>query len=304
MPYGLHNRRMGAVCAMALDAGIEQGTVREMVKCWRLAPPDTACVSEQWPWPVRIHCFGRLEIHCDGVPLALSAKTPRKPLELLTLLICAGRIGMSRDKIADRLWPDADGDLAQQTLATTLHRLRRLFANHNIVHLKGNQLVLNRELCWVDCWHFQWLVQRIAIARDKFTVAGLVAAALRLYAGTFFSDHDYLKTVVGYATQLEKAWLDVLAVAMTLMANGQLDPLAKDTTLVAVADDRVAAAVANRMGHGVAHGLTNPAKAKKTPHALATGFDGAACIAEGHALHERELQRPEAALLQSLGKSG
>jgi ATP/maltotriose-dependent transcriptional regulator MalT len=246
MPYGLHNRRMGAVCALALEAGIEESTVVEMIKCWRLIPPDTAGVREQWPWPVRIHCFGRLEIECEGSPLPLSIKTPKKPLELLTLLICAGRSGMSREQLADRLWPDAEGDLAMQNLATTLHRLRRLFSNRDIVRQKGNQLVVNRELCWVDSWHFQWLVQRIAMATEKSVVAHHVARALQLYEGAFFSDNDQLQTVVGYSSQLERAWMDVLAAAISLIANGQLDPLAKGIVMAALEDDRVAQVVAAR----------------------------------------------------------
>ncbi len=40
MPFGLINNRVGALCAKALDAGIEGDTVTETIKRWHLRPPQ------------------------------------------------------------------------------------------------------------------------------------------------------------------------------------------------------------------------------------------------------------------------
>lgn len=58
-------------------------------------------------------------------------------------------------RLADMLWPDAEGDKALQNLKVALHRLRRLGCREgdepvNWVHVKQGRVSLVRGLCWVD----------------------------------------------------------------------------------------------------------------------------------------------------------
>ena len=46
-----------------------------------------------------------------------------RSLELLTALIAAGEGGAGASRLADQLWPDADGFDAYRAFTTTLHRL-------------------------------------------------------------------------------------------------------------------------------------------------------------------------------------
>lgn len=238
MIYGLSNRRLGAVCARALEADIDPQTVKELIKRWQLKPPASESVSEQWPWPIRLSTLGQFSIHCDGVPPAFSAKTPRKSLELLALLIAAGKNGLSREKLADRLWPAADGDMAAQTLATTLHRLRRLLKNNDAIINTGDQLMLNRDLVWIDGWHFQWLALQIETTRGQEQRIQLLERALDIYAGPLVTDNDHLSLIVGFAQQLHRLWLQVLAAAMPYFVENLLSPAAKDALVTAMMEQK------------------------------------------------------------------
>lgn len=243
LPYSLSNRRMGAVCAKALEARIEENTVIEMIRRWHLLPPDTKMLNETWPWPIRIYVLGRFEIHCDGKPLILSAKTPRKPLELLTLLICAGQKGIFREAVAGRLWPNSDGDLAQQTLNTTLHRLRKLLGNNETIVQKGSQLFLNRNLCWVDCRHFQTQVEQIESTEHPESTKRFITQSLTLYRGPFTTKHEHLSAAVGYSSQLNRQWLSVVAAAVPLFVRSDMENEPRRAVQLALADDETAAAV-------------------------------------------------------------
>jgi DNA-binding SARP family transcriptional activator len=244
IPFGLSSRRLANICAMALAAEIEENTVVELIKRWRLKPPDTEPVSERWPWQVRIHVLGKFEILCGGQALRLSSKTPRKPLELLSLLICAGRTGIFREKVAGKLWPGSDGDRAIQNLNTTLHRLRKLLGDDEVVVQQGSQLLINRDLCWVDSWHFQRQAQQIESSSvTEASVEKYINQALALYQGPFATGPQHLSLVVGYSTQLHTQWLGVLTAAVPLLVTSGMENESRMAVQQALAADETAAAV-------------------------------------------------------------
>jgi DNA-binding SARP family transcriptional activator len=244
IPFGLSSRRLANICAMALAAEIEESTVVELIKRWRLKPPDTETVSERWPWQVRIFVLGKFKILCDGQLLRFSSKTPRKPLELLSLLICAGRSGIFRGKVAGNLWPDSDGDRAIQKLNTTLYRLRKLLGDDEAVIQQGSQLLINRDLCWVDSWYFQRQAQQIESSPvPEASVEKYINQALALYQGPFATGHQHLSLVVGYSTQLHTQWLGVLAAAVPLLVTSGMENQSRMAVQQALAADETAAAV-------------------------------------------------------------
>lgn len=138
----------------ALAAGIEVDHVQRLIRRLRLSPPDPATAAEAWPWPVRVYTLGRFELLRDGVPLRPSGKAQSKPLELLKCLLASGGLAVSQDHVADMLWPDSEGDAADQTLRTTLHRLRKLLQHEDAVRLENRQLHLDPRHLWADCLAF------------------------------------------------------------------------------------------------------------------------------------------------------
>jgi DNA-binding SARP family transcriptional activator len=110
--------------------------------------------------------------------LQFEGRGPRKPLELLTILVAFGPHGAGVGPVTDLLWPDADGFDGYRALITTLHRLRQLLLRRQAIHFGAGRLWLDATVCAVDLWRFE---QLLAAARDRQAVQ----RALALYRGPF-----------------------------------------------------------------------------------------------------------------------
>lgn len=171
--------------AMALDADIETEHVRTIIAKTRLPPPKDS-FAERWPWPIRIYTLGRFAILKDDVALSFAGKAQKKPIELLRGLIILGGRNVDVTKIAQMLWPDAEGDMAEQAFRTTLHRLRKVLGEKALLSQEG-LLTLNPDYCWLDVWAFDRLIE----AGDAALPLDVRAARLsQLYQGAFLSDDN------------------------------------------------------------------------------------------------------------------
>lgn len=138
--------QIAELCGRALSAGIEVEYVRELIAHQKLSAP--AAYRPAWPAGVQIHCLGRFEVVIDGAPLRSKGKSQKRPLEMLAALIALGGHDVPEARLAEALWPDADGDQAQQSVKTTLHRLRKLIGP-DVVRRHEGKLSLD-EGVWVD----------------------------------------------------------------------------------------------------------------------------------------------------------
>lgn len=138
----------------ALTAGIEIDHVQRLIRQRKLTPPDSTTVSESWPWPVKVYTLGKFEVLCNDQPLRSVRKAQHKPLELLKCLCALGGYSVNQDLITETLWPDAEGDAAEQALSTTLHRLRKLLQYEQVIRLEDRHLSLDPNYIWVDCMVF------------------------------------------------------------------------------------------------------------------------------------------------------
>jgi LuxR family transcriptional regulator, maltose regulon positive regulatory protein len=146
------------LCVTALKHDLEKEYVRRLIGRRRLYLTVPPLELEDWPWALRIYTMGRFSIIRDGKPVALGSRGQQKPIVLLQALIALGGRHVDEAKLADILWPDADGDLQMQTLRTTLHRLRKLVGSQEIIIHHDNQLTLNPAFCWVDTWAYERLL--------------------------------------------------------------------------------------------------------------------------------------------------
>lgn len=176
----------------ALEAGIEIEFVRDMIRRHGLAADPSALDSEHWPRPFRIYTLGRFSILRDGQPFTMGSSAQRRPLELLKALIAFGGRQVSQGRLTETLWPDADGDTAQQAFETTLYRLRKLLGNADVLILRDGMLTLDPKFCWVDCWTFERLSSRFdQMASDKATdddTLRIGRQTIALYRGPFLGD--------------------------------------------------------------------------------------------------------------------
>lgn len=146
---------------------------------------------DDWPWPLKIQTLGEFRIVRDGAPLLFSRRAGQKPLALLKAIIAYGGRDVSRQQLADNLWPEADGAQADQSFESALHRLRRLTGDKSILLNKG-LVKLDMRRCWVDFFVFEQVVRQaeelFARTPEKIDVESLMRSMdiiVNLYGGHF-----------------------------------------------------------------------------------------------------------------------
>ncbi len=188
------------LCAIALEQGIEVEYVRRLIAAHRLQPDPGSRIPENWPWPVKMYALGRFRIEVDGKPLEFSGKVRKKPLEMLKALIAFGGSDVPEDRISEALWPGAEGDTARISFKTTIHRLRQLIGNDEILDVADGRVSLARQYCWTDVRAFEELIEsaecgmrgadsnlrKSESARHQLPIQ----KAIGLYKGHFLSGED------------------------------------------------------------------------------------------------------------------
>lgn len=172
------------LCLTALELDIERTYVRALIERNKLTPDPAWPQADSWPWPICVYTLGRFSVVKQGKPLRFVGKAQKKPLELLKALIAFGGRDVPEAKLADTLWPEAEGDASARALATTLFRLRKLLGEQ-VIRRQDSRLTLDPTFCWVDCWTFQRLLS------DNLTEAPMRLSKLRgLYQGAFLDGAD------------------------------------------------------------------------------------------------------------------
>jgi hypothetical protein len=191
------------LCALALERGIEARFVTALVSARRLAPGRRARSLAAWPWQVRVEALGGFALRRDGAE-ERPGKAQRKPLELLRLLVAHGERGAPLGRLAEELWPDADGDTGHHALETTMYRLRRLLADPTALVRRGGRAALDPGRVFVDAWAFEALARRAEdhhAGGDAAKARRAAAAAIALYRGDLLPDDD-LPAVAGARERL------------------------------------------------------------------------------------------------------
>lgn len=204
-----HPTLMTGLCVKALEAGIEVEHVQRLIRKLRLIPNDPPLECELWPWPVRIYTLGRFSVLKDGDPLHVSGRVQKRPLEMLKLLITHGDREVREMQLSDTLWPDADGDMAHRSFATTLHRLRKLLGDEKAGLRKG-RLSLDHRYCWVDAHAFERLLRKADEAlksSNRETAIQWMERALSLYHGPFLPGDEMKPWAVPCRERLRNMFL-------------------------------------------------------------------------------------------------
>lgn len=143
---------------------------------------------------LRVYTLGRFTLVRDGQPLRYARKSPAKPLQLLKALIASGGRQVGAVNLASILWPDREGDQAQRTFDTTLHRLRKYLGDETYLLMEDGRLTLNSERVWVDVWECERQMTKLRgllshhINPDVTAEISLCADSLiRYYQGHFLS---------------------------------------------------------------------------------------------------------------------
>ena len=269
-----------AVCALALERGIEASFVREVIATRGLAAvrPDLT----EWPWPIRVRTLGGLRIEIDGQSLNFKGKVAKKPLELLLFVIASSGVEVSVGTVAFALWRELEGDKAHAALTVALHRLRKLLGRDDAVLLEAGRLSLNPQRVWVDCLAFEQLAHSVGISNVTALATALPPAmraaaerAQALYGGPFLQDSEDEAWQLVYRSRLAskfKRMVTLLAQAAAARGDGaaarvllerglEFDPLAEDLVrdlmreLIAAGEQAAALAVFERCRMAIAQRL-------------------------------------------------
>lgn len=199
---GWRSTVMSRLCATALEHQIEPDYVTYLIRTRGLVPDMSLAGSEQWPWPVKVFTLGRFSVLRDGMSLQLAKRGQGKVIDLLKALIAQGGRSVDEARLADILWPDAEGDKAHQAFRTTLHRLRKLLGNDDVISVQDGTVTLDPRYCWVDVWAFE----RHLGKRD----VGSMEKAAALYQGRFLEKANELPWAVPLREHLHAKYLSCL----------------------------------------------------------------------------------------------
>lgn len=184
------DRSLAENCIQALEQNLEVAFVQQLVRSHELIPAKAPLHLDNWVWPVKIYTLGRFSVTHNDKNLPVTAKSSKKPLELLKVLIAQGGRQVSQDVLIEALWPDADGDAAAQSLYTTTHRLRKMLSENGLV-MEDGRLSLDARYIWVDNLAFLRIAGRLqdllvkADTGQQGEIVHLSEQFYQLYQGDF-----------------------------------------------------------------------------------------------------------------------
>jgi DNA-binding SARP family transcriptional activator len=187
------------IAVEALERGIEKDYVRDLVRKHALVLDGAIHYTEDWPWPLKIYTMGRFALVRDGEKISFSRRAQQKPLQLLKALIAMGGRNVSKEHLTEVLWAEADGDMADQSFATTLGRLRKLLGHEKALVLSDGRLTLCNRHCWVDVWAFERILGQCysvecwkgKLGKREADCARLVEKAIAIYQGPFLDGETF-----------------------------------------------------------------------------------------------------------------
>jgi DNA-binding SARP family transcriptional activator len=200
------------VAVKAFEEGIEVGYVRDLIRRHRLLPDPANPDLEQWPWPVKVYTLGRFGLLADDRPVEFGRKVQQRPLSLLKALIALGGRDVSEARLAELLWPDADGDMAHHSFTVALSRLRKLLGKEEALVLKEGRLSLSNRHCWVDAWAFERFLGQAEKARKEGKGTEAIRhfeKTLSLFRGAFLAFEE-LPWAVSLREKLRGGFLDAV----------------------------------------------------------------------------------------------
>lgn len=188
------------------------GHIQELINKHGVKPDGPALHLENWPWPLKIYTLGRFSVVINGKTIKFSRRAQQKPLSMLKVIIALGGRKIREDLISDALWPDADGDIAHQSFATTLHRLRKLIGHHETIEVQNKLVSLNARMCWVDSWVFERIcgqADEVWTRGPKFSreAAAITQQAISLYHGSFLGSESWRPWILPLREKLQSKFI-------------------------------------------------------------------------------------------------
>lgn len=214
------------VAAALFEHGMDSAALIKDVHLHQLVPPESRPVT--WPWHLRIRLFDGFV--CDGLAnTALDAgkKGESKSAQILQYLAAHAPASVAAQRLADALWPEAEGDKAMRSLDVALTRLRPTLPDATLIVRHDGKIGFDRRRVWCDSDAALMIIEEIrarAHGRSAAQVESVTAesvhwriqarsalALLEIYRGPLLPDSreafardraDYFRSQVAGAVQI------------------------------------------------------------------------------------------------------
>lgn len=178
---GLMPASLSRLVQRALALGVAPHFVRELVRRRGLLPPafTEAGTGESWPWALKLHGFGHMQVLLDDEDLATTK--PGRSLDLLRALLCVLPSPLPVNTALAWLWPETIGADQRKVFDVAVHRLRKLLGDERLLRLEGGKLALDVQRVWTDVGALTAVLEAQAIGR--LSAADAVHYLTRLLRG-------------------------------------------------------------------------------------------------------------------------
>lgn len=174
-------------------------------------PPGGAAV-------IRIRLLGRFAVEHDGQEIALGSFGGRLARRLLRLLALRRGTLVSKDLIADALWPDNPPADPAGNIEVLVSRIRRAMRDRALVRTgPGGYVLADGDRCWVDAEAFLAAVQagQAALAASPAGALASFRGALGIWRGDPLPEDTYADWAQADRRRLWLAYLEALDGAAT-----------------------------------------------------------------------------------------
>jgi DNA-binding SARP family transcriptional activator len=156
---------------------------------------------------VTVRMLGMLEVLVDGIAPPEGKKQPRRTLALLKAIVALGGRDVCRATLADALWPELEGDKAQNALTVTLHRLRTYLGVVGAITVRHGRLSLEPHHVWVDALEFEASTRAVNAANCR----DLVERIFDLYRAPFLAAESEEPWTVRMRERLRSRFVSIVA---------------------------------------------------------------------------------------------
>lgn len=215
----LKQDELSSLAASAIDRDIEPDYCRRLI-----AEPAPLQTSPR----IRIFCLGEFRVIRNGVAIRDGEWKSRLAKTLVKLLAVRGGQKLTRDEVAETLWPDADPAQHPLLLNSLLHRTRKVLEpdatgsrGDSCIIQDGGLLSLNPRKVWTDIQEFSALhaaarQKGASREQDAGTTLALYDQAFSLYQGDILPGDLYHDWAQGHREHIRKIHTEMLAHAASL----------------------------------------------------------------------------------------
>ena len=173
----------------AIDYIVKPVTRARLLKTLARIKPETMQVKKQ---KIKIYCFRHFSILAEGKEINSGWRT-RKAEELIAYLLCEKGKLVAKEKIAEALWPELDGEKSVSNLYLAYYYIKKQENSKGVkIPIESTRGKMRIRLEAVDCdlISFDRLVEASSNINSPNRIT-LMEKAVELYQGTLMEDEYY-----------------------------------------------------------------------------------------------------------------